>query len=184
MKTLSRNEATKLWDRYWSDMKHEWFKVEVLQDYTGEDNGPSLRAWLEGDKQKSIELLREEAHSNGWRKQCEQKHKQSVLMRRIRIIKKPYTPYTEWEIECYKISNIPGGEQVFIVDKDDIKDLHLPSGDLMVFDNRRVAICTYDETGRMTQQTFYDEKDDDISTFLELKGNILTFAHPLLAMLN
>jgi hypothetical protein len=39
-------------------MSHEWFKLEVLQDYTGEDDGPSLRAWLSGDKQKSIELLK------------------------------------------------------------------------------------------------------------------------------
>jgi hypothetical protein len=39
-------------------MNQEWFKIEVLQDYTGEDDGPSLRAWLNGDKKQSIELLK------------------------------------------------------------------------------------------------------------------------------
>jgi len=178
MKTLPRDEASKLWNQYWSDMMQEWFKIEVLQDYSGEDDSPSLRAWLAGDKQKGLELLKHEAHNNGWRKLCEQKHEQGVLMRRIRIIEKPFTPYTEWELEYYKLSNILGGEQVFVVDKDDAKNLNLPSGDLMMFDNQRVAICAYDETGRMIRQAFYDE-NDDLTNFLALKHDLLNLARPL-----
>lgn len=178
MKTLPRDEAGKLWRQYWDDMNQEWFKIEVLQDYSGEDDSPSLRAWLAGDKQKGLELLKQEAQSNGWRKMCQQKHEQGMLMRRIRIVEKPFTPYTEWELEYYKLSNIPGGEQVFIVDKKDVKGLNLPSGDLMMFDNQRVAICAYDETGRMVQQTFYNE-NDDLTEFLELKRSLLDLARPL-----
>jgi len=178
MKTLPRDEAGKLWSLYWFDMKHEWFKIEVLQDYAGEDDSPSLRAWLAGDRQKSLELLKQEAYDNNWRKLCKQKHKQGVLMRRIRIIEKPLTPYTEWELEYYKLSNIPGGEQVFIVDKNSIKGLNLPSGDLMMFDDQRLVICTYDATGRMIQQTFYDEKDN-LTSFLELKHDLLKIARPI-----
>lgn len=158
-------------------MQQEWFKIEVLQNYTGEDDSPSLRAWLAGDKQKSLKLLAQTAH-NSWRRQCKRKYEQGVGMRRIRIIEKPYTPYTEWELEFYKIVNIPGGEQVFTVDKVDVADLNLPTGDLMMFDNRRIAICAYDETGRMTRQTFYDETDD-ISAFLQLKHKLLGLAKQL-----
>lgn len=172
MKTLPRGEAGKLWNQYWSNMKQEWFKIEVLQDYSGEDDSPSLRAWLADDKQKGLELLKQEAQNNSWRKLCEQKHKQGVLMRRIRIIEKPFTLYTEWELEYYKLSNIPGGEQIFIVDKKDVKGFNLPSGDLMMFDNRRAAVCAYDETGRMVRQTFYDESDN-LTRFLELKRSLL-----------
>ena len=158
-------------------MQQEWFKIEVLQDYTGEDDSPSLRAWLAGDKQKSLELLAQTTH-NGWRNQCMQNHGQDVLMRRIRIIEKPYTPYTEWELEFYKMVNIPGGEQIFIVNKDAVSGWNLPTGDLMMFDNQRAAICAYDETGRMIQQSFYDE-NDDIRDFLQLKHTLLDLAQPL-----
>jgi len=101
-------------------------------------------------------------------------------MRRIRIIEKPYTPYTEWELEFYKHVNIPGGEQIFIVNKQDVTDLDLPSGDLMMFDTKRVAICAYDTTGRVVKQTFYDE-NDDIARFLQLKHDLLSLARPLQA---
>jgi len=160
-------------------MKREWFKVEVLQNYIGEDDSPSLRAWLAGDKQQSLALLNQTSRSD-WREMCQEKHDVGVLMRRIRIIEKPYTPYTEWELEFYKHVNIPGGEQIFIVNKQDVTDLDLPSGDLMMFDTKRVAICAYDTTGRVVKQTFYDE-NDDIARFLQLKHDLLSLARPLQA---
>ncbi|MGH7157003.1 MAG: DUF6879 family protein [Candidatus Saccharimonadales bacterium] len=50
MKTLPRRQAGELWGKHWNEMSQEWFKLEVLQDYSAEDAGPSLDAWLEGDK--------------------------------------------------------------------------------------------------------------------------------------
>lgn len=176
MKILHRNEASKLWCRYWSDMKKEWFKIEVLQDYSGEDDCPSLHAWLKGNKEDSLRLLR--ADTISWATRLKQKRNQNVLMRRVRVIEKPHTPYTEWELECYRQNNIPSGEQILIVNKDALRDVNLPTGDLMIFDNRRIAICAYDVTGRMVQQTFYDERDD-ISAFLQLQHKLLGLAHPL-----
>lgn len=177
MKTLNRAEARKLWDPYWYDMEKEWFKVEVLQDYTGEDDSPSLRSWLAGNKKQSLRLLKQTSHG-GWSERCKEKHDQGVLMRRVRIIKKPYTLYTEWELEFYKHINLPNGEQVFIVDKQEAEGLDLPSGDLMMFDNMRAVICAYDNSGRVAQQTFYDE-GEDISQFLKLKYDLLALARPL-----
>jgi len=58
MLTLPADQQDELWDKFWREMSQEWFKIEVLQDYTGEDDGPSLRAWKKGDKNKSIELLK------------------------------------------------------------------------------------------------------------------------------
>jgi Family of unknown function (DUF6879) len=158
MKTLDRTDAYKLWDQYWQAMKQEWFKIEVLQDYTGEDDSPSLRAWLAGDKEKSLALLKQTTH-NGWSERCKEKSEQGVLMRRIRIIEKPHTLYTQWELEFYK-------------------HISIPSGDLMMFDNKRMSICAYDATGRVMRQTFYDESDD-ITKFLQLKHDLLALAQPL-----
>jgi hypothetical protein len=177
MRTLDRAEAFELWNKYWHDMNQEWFKIEVLQDYTGEDDSPSLRAWLAGNKEQSIALLKTTSH-NDWREMCEEKHSAGVLMRRIRILETPYTPYTEWELEFYKHVNTPGGEQIFIINRQGVAGVDLPSGDLMMFDDKRVAICSYDKTGRVIGQTFYDE-NDDTAKFLQLKHDLLPLARPL-----
>jgi hypothetical protein len=50
----------------------------------------------------------------------------------------------------------------------------------MMFDNKRVAICTYDMTGRVIQQIFYEESDD-IAKFLQLKQDLFVLARPLQA---
>lgn len=71
MKTLPRDQANVVWDELWDAMKSEWFKVEVLQDYSAEDKGESLSAWMAGDKELSIELLRGEP--NPWTDSCREK---------------------------------------------------------------------------------------------------------------
>jgi hypothetical protein len=176
MNTLSRAQAHQLWDQYWADMGKEWFKIEVLQDYSGEDDCASLRAWLAGDRQTARALLAEAGID--WLQRCQSKHRAGVLLRRVRIIEQPLTPYTEWELAFYEQVNVPGGEEVFVVDKDVARRLVLPSGDLMVFDNKRAAVCAYDKTGRVTHETFYDERDD-ISPFLQLTHDLLALARPL-----
>lgn len=178
MKRLERKEADKLFDKYWDEMKKEWFKIEVLQDYSGEDDGPSLQQWLKGDKQSSIELMKAEANPE-WVESCRQKIKGGVKLIRVHIVDEPPTPYVEWELEHYKYVNIAQcGEQVLLVRKSDVDNLQIPMGDIMIFDDQKAVVNEYDSSGRMTSQTFYDE-NDDISTCLTLKEQLLNVAKPL-----
>jgi len=171
MKTLPANQQDELWDKYWREMGQEWFKVEVLQDYKGEDNGPSLLAWLSGDKKRSIELL-ETDEDPEFTKDCRQKAAQGVQLSRVHIVEEPLSPYMQWEMEYYKRVSIPlRGEQVFVVRKSDLNSSDLPDGDLMIFDKRRVIVNSYDQTGLMTQADFYDESDD-INHFLRLREDL------------
>lgn len=165
-----------LWNEYFVDMHTEWFKLEALQDYSGEDDVPSLHAWKAGDKQKALELLRT-APRNQWHNRCQTKVSQGALLRRVRIIEQPYTPYTEWELAYYAANNMVCGEQIFLVDKPAVADITLPDGDLTLFDNKRAVIWTYDNAGRVTSGTFYD--GDDISAFLTLKDQVLKLARKL-----
>ncbi|MFH0937030.1 MAG: hypothetical protein V1808_01930 [Candidatus Daviesbacteria bacterium] len=127
MITLPRGENDKLWLKFWQETRKEWFKVEALQDYSGEDFGPSLKAWLEGNKEKSIELMIKEIGQEGW---VEMARKAPFKKIRIHIVEKPYTPYLEWEIEHYKHVNIPlAGEEVYLVNKNQVSDLDIPNGD-------------------------------------------------------
>lgn len=178
MKTLRRETANELWERYWNEMRYEWFKLEVLQDYSGEDASPSLESWLKGDKQRSVTLMKAENHQE-WVKSCRQKQAQGVNFIRIHAVEEPYSPYLEWELKHYEYINIPKcGEKVYLINKADIADLKLPAGDLMIFDGTRAVINTYDKNGFMTHETFY-EKGDDISHFLKLASALKKLAQPL-----
>jgi hypothetical protein len=178
MKTLSREQVDALWDKFWNEMSQEWFKLEVLQDYTPEDDGPSLQAWLKGDKAKSIELLKSDDDPE-FTRDCRHKISQGVNLLRLHIIEEPLTKYLEWEIEHYKQISIPRrGEQVFVVHKTDASDLMLPAGDLIIFDNRRAILNKYDPKGLMIEETFYDESDD-ISDFLMLRKELIKRAEKL-----
>ena len=159
-------------------MRSEWFKVEVLQDYSGEDAGPSLNSWLKGDKEKSIDLIKK-ANYIKWVEGCQKKIKQGVKLIRTHVVEEPFTPYIEWEVEHYKLVNVPKcGEKVYLLNRLDITDLELPAGDLMIFDKKRVVVNKYNSRGRMTHQTFYDEADD-IARFLELRIELMKRAMPL-----
>lgn len=176
MKTLDREEAHQEFNRFWKELETEWFKVEVLQDYSGEDSGPSLKAWLEGDRERAIQLIREKAKDSDWADVNKDKKFKST---RIHIIEQPYSEYLLWEIEHYKLVNIPlAREEIFLVRKESVRDLDLPDGDFMIFDDRRVVRNYYTPDGRMHKADFYD-KTDDISKFINLKRRLLTSAEPL-----
>lgn len=152
-------------------MNQAWFKVEVLQDYTGEDKGESLDAWKTGDKDHSIELMR--AWSSDWTNECQRKVERGATLTRIHIVDYPLSDYLQWEIEVYKNRNIPlGKETVYLLDRKDIADVWLPAGDMMMFDQKNVVIGNYDQTGYAETQDFYDE-NDDINRFLQLRERLL-----------
>jgi hypothetical protein len=178
MKTLPREQADALFDKFWDEMESEWFKIEVLQDYSAEDDSPSLRSWIGGDRAESIRLLRAEADPE-WINQCQAKLKQGVKLVRVHLVEEPFTPYLQWELEHYKYVNVPRcGERVHLVNKSELIGLEIPPGDIIIFDKIRAVVNDYDARGLMTRQTFYD-KNDDINNFLELRKQLIKLAKPL-----
>ncbi|MGH7157002.1 MAG: DUF6879 family protein [Candidatus Saccharimonadales bacterium] len=71
------------------------------------------------------------------------------------------------------------GESTYLVYKPHVGGLKLPPGDLMIFDKHRAVVNTYNKNGLMTDQTFYDEQDNLLSNFLELRHQLLGLAKPL-----
>lgn len=172
MRELPREQANVVWDEFWDAMESEWFKVEVLQDYSGEDAGESLSSWMAGDRERSIALLRSE--SNPWTDDCRKKVESGVKLTRIHVVDYPLSDYIQWEIEVYKNRNIPlGMEEVYLLDRKDIASPDLPAGDVMMFDQKNVVVGNYDEDGYAVTQTVYDQ-NDDISRFLELRTKLLS----------
>lgn len=177
MKTLQEEQAFKLWDKWWSEMQGEWFKLEVLQDYSGEDSGPSLEAWLAGRKEKSINLMAGEMEE--WISMCQ---KSSVVKRRYHVIREPHTPYIEWEIESYKKVNVPlAGELVYLIPETKVKNLDVPDGDVMIFDQKKVARAHYSPEGKIEKMDFYEQPEDDISKWLQLRNSLIELGQQVVA---
>lgn len=171
MKTVDKKEHEKILERFWEEMTQEFFKIEVLQDYTGVDDGPSLQEWKKGNKKKSLELLKTDYVRDEFFEWANSK--KGIKKTRVHIVEKPYTPYLEWEIEGYKRFNIPYvGEDVFLLDKELTGSIWLPEGDMLIFDQKRAISNHYDKNGKCIGADIYDEKDD-IYKFLELKEALL-----------
>jgi len=172
MKTRPRSQANNVWNDLWDSLKDEWFKVEVLQDYSAEDKSASLDAWMAGDRKRSIELLTTEPHE--WAHTCRAKVEAGVTLTRIHVVDYPLSEYIQWEIEAYKNRNTPiAKERVYLLDRKDISGLNLPAGDFMIFDQTNVVVGNYDDTGYAVTQTFF-EASDDISGFLGLREKLLS----------
>ena len=149
MKTLWRDEADELWQTYWDESKVSFFKIEALQDYSAEEilQSRSYIEWLNGNKARSLELMKE--RNTELTKQTKEK---PIFKQRIP----------------------DGGEEVFLLDTELIKDINIP-GDFMIFDDSKVANSHYNSEGLMVSRDFYN-LNDDISEFLNLKKLLLSKA--------
>jgi uncharacterized protein DUF6879 len=167
---LSRDAALKKWDEWWAEMKGEWFKVETLQDYSGEDGGDkSLREWLSGNRKKSLKLMLQS--SRDWIRQAQSTSANKI---RIHIVEEPFSPYLSWEIEHYKRINVPlAGETVYLVPK---KELDTAVPDFMIFDNKKAVVNHYDRLGKLVGMSFYEGNIDE---FLNMKRKLLDLGEPI-----
>lgn len=139
MKQVSLEEASDAWDKFFAKAKTSVFKCEVLQDYTAVDMGPSLQAWYDGDKERSVKLMIEADRTNQW---METYLSRDIRKTRVHIVQKPYTPYLEWEIECYRYGH--KGEDIFLTSKDKLGGIKIPAGDFWIFDDSAAIEYVYE----------------------------------------
>lgn len=171
MITLIRPDCDQKWSDLWSNMDREWFKFEVLQDYSSEDRGESLTAWMNGDTERSIQLL--STGDLGWFYECRKKVDKGARLIRVHLVDYPLSRYMEWEIEAYKVRNIGiGKEEVYLLERSVANTLTVPDGDVMVFDHQAVVTNEYDRNGGLIHESFYDSSDD-MSSFFALQKAIM-----------
>ena len=139
MRRVSLAEAGKAWDDFFAIAKKNVFKCEVLQDYTAVDMGPSLQAWYDGDKELSVKLMIEADRTNEWMKAYLAR---DIRKTRVHIVQEPYSPYLEWEIECYKHGH--NGEDIFLTPYEALDNIKIPKGDFWMFDDGAVVEYVYE----------------------------------------
>lgn len=167
---LSREQCYKEWNRFWDEAQIEFFKVEDVQDYSGEDTQQdgSLQLWMKGDKEAALDLIR--TNRNEW---AEQTSAKPITKIRIHVVDEPYCEYLKWEIEHYKLVNIPlGKERTFLVNREDVPDYNL--GDFMLFDGTRVTKSHYSAVGRLEGMDIYE--NEPIDEFLAARELLMKYA--------
>lgn len=180
MKHLTLTKSLTTFNTLFASAEHEMFKAEVLQDYTAVDDSPSLRAWLQGDKEKSRQLGKTDPVITSYRNMC---LSSPAKITRVHVVKTPYTPYLAWEVEiCYKNSLLAhNAETVMLVDINNLRHPQPPAGDFWIFDSTRVLQWEYENgVGKTIGAQVWDKTTgDDISYFLQLKDALLHAATPL-----
>jgi hypothetical protein len=170
MISLNRIEGLNVWDSFWDAATFEFFKVEDIQDYADESNDQqsSLNLWMQGDKDAALKLIH--ANKNEWAKQTGSKNISKI---RIHVVDEPYAEYLKWEIEHYKIVNIPlGKEKVYLVNRKHVPNYNL--GDFMMFDQSKVTKSNYSTNGILQGMDIYE--DEPIEKFLTAKELIMSHA--------
>lgn len=164
MKKIDPSQMDATSEKFWNELKKNWFKVEVLQYYSF-DEGESLQAWMAGDKEKSLKLIKKDP---GW-----MQGKENVKKVRIHVVERPLTEYIKWEIEYYKYVNIPKvGEEIYLLNKDKAGGIELPQGDTMIYDDEKVIENIYDKQGNYLGSNIYEEPEE-IKLFIEIREQLL-----------
>lgn len=177
MKQLTLPESLETFRALMQSARHTMFKAEVLQDYSAVDDCPSLRAWMAGDKERARALGRVDKGIIDYRNQCLASPAEII---RVHVVKKPYTPYIEWETAvCYQDSLLAyKAEKIFFVPFEKIRGIQLPAGDFWIFDDMRVLQWEYENGIGMTSGArFWDEaQGHDVSHFRQIRDALLDLA--------
>ncbi|WP_067182607.1 DUF6879 family protein [Microtetraspora niveoalba] len=116
-------------------------KLERAQHFDEEDF-PSWVAFLEGDWNRSLALLRET------REPLVEYYRRHAEFRRVRIVDSPLTPYMRWELHAF-VERVAAGERIRVLPGPDVADMERsgPLPELVILRPDRMYEVLYDEGG-------------------------------------
>lgn len=85
----------------WARLGKRFLKVECWQSYRENVNSASQRAYEQGEHDRAVELLREEAEAD--RPLYEDVRSRGIEFARIRVLRQPLTDYLRYELPAYRI---------------------------------------------------------------------------------
>jgi len=167
---LDRAAALGAFEQLFDATETSMFKAEVLQDYTGCDDGPSLRAWMAGDHDDARRLVIDEMRP--WIERCAAN---PATKARVHVVERPFTTYLEWEIACcYREMILPAAtEQVSLVEATDVRST-LPPGDFWIFDETTVFEWRYEATALVG--AIVSSSSGDVDRALQLRDELTAAA--------
>src|SRR5580698_3089264 len=110
------------WSRYFQDFAASAFRLELRQVYTMPDEEEDLLAFQEG-------LLPPPGYHYGWLDTVAEAKRQGKTMRRVRIVTRPLSFYTQWEFAWGFAWNVKAGEDIRILDVTEQAASEMPDHD-------------------------------------------------------
>ncbi|KUP98368.1 DUF6879 family protein [Thermobifida cellulosilytica] len=149
-KRLDLDAFASEFSRAWAQLGRRFLKVECWQSYRENVNSASQRAYEQGEYDRAVELLREEAEAD--RPLYEDVRSRGIEFARIRVLREPLTDYLRYELLAYRI-RARMGETVEVVRA--APGVPLPSRDcfdFLLFDRDVALVHDYGE-GPVGEQT-------------------------------
>jgi hypothetical protein len=117
--------------------------------YTPSD--PSFLAWQGGP---SFDRTEREAT---WHRLVGGAVARGVVVRRVRVVSEPVTPYIRFEYDVTESMNLPAGELVRWLPRRKAADLLLPATDLWIFDDRLIRLGHFAGDGDFLDHELVDD---------------------------
>lgn len=145
--TLSAVEFSERFADLW---KESAFRLEMLDFYVAANEQEPFARFQAGQPQDL-------SWRGPWRRLVSAATAAGKQMRRVHVVTEPLTPYVEFELTCAYPTSVAAGEDVRILPRREIPEMHLPSHDYWLFDQRTVALLNYNERGDFLTVDFTDD---------------------------
>jgi hypothetical protein len=128
------------WSRYFRDFASSAFRLELRQVYTMPGEADELRRFRAGEQPPAD-------YHYGWLDTVANARKAGKSMRRVRVVQRPLTEYTQYEFAWGFVYNVEAGEDIRILDLTDRPSPDLPDHDFWLFDEATVVKLLYRPDG-------------------------------------
>ncbi|MGP4027009.1 DUF6879 family protein [Actinomadura sp. 3N407] len=171
-----------------AEIEDYFWKLERRQAFQ-EPGDASYQAFARGDWDESLRI-KDQGRGALRRRFAEQE----FVLRRVRVVESPVTPYLQWEMQALRV-RAEAGEQIRVLDASAIRDREADRlmPEVIILGTRVLYEVLYDEAGlhsggrRITERTVIDEcraelaalwhKGEDITSYS--KGRSPRFRRPL-----
>jgi hypothetical protein len=140
------------WSRYFTDFARSAFRLELRQVYTMPGEQEELARFRAGEKPPA-------AYHYDWLDTVAAARRQGKTMRRVRVVYRPLTAYTEYEFSWGFAWNVDAGEDIRVLDLTGRAGPALPGHDFWLFDESTVVELLYREDGTQIGRELVERPD-------------------------
>jgi hypothetical protein len=131
--------------------EHTAFRLEQRgDDYHEPEEDVPFRRFLDG------EPVTVTGWNDDWAEMLRKRLARGERMTRVRVVDKPHGDYTRFLLALAAV-NVPAGEDIRYLTRDQARELDLPGHDFWLIDSRRVAILRFAEDDTLVGAEVHDD---------------------------
>ena len=140
------------WSRYFRDFASSAFRLELRQVYTMPGEADELQRFRAGERPPA-------GYHYKWLDTVAEARRAGKTMRRVRVVERPLTDYTEYEFAWGFAYNVEAGEDIRILDLTGRPRPGLPDHDYWLFDESTVVKLMYRPDGTQIGRELVEAPD-------------------------